>query len=138
MSGRDGERFRCGEAVVVPVHGEIDIATADDTRDRLLGEAARTDCACMVVDLSRVEFFDASGRRALMAAYQRLTRDGRHMVLAEPAPAVSRVIDVLGLSGSFEVYPLVEMALAHTRASARQAGAPGAAEHRTGRFPGME
>ncbi|WP_269082865.1 STAS domain-containing protein [Allosalinactinospora lopnorensis] len=121
MSGRDRERFECAEAVVVPVCGEIDIATADGMREQLLHAARCSRGACVVVDLSGVDFFDASAVRALMAVYRLLTRDGRHVLLAEPQPVVMRTLQALGLQKTFEIYPIVEMALTHAR-SARLAG----------------
>ncbi|MFC4563935.1 STAS domain-containing protein [Nocardiopsis mangrovi] len=120
MSGRERERFPCTEAVVVPIHGEIDIATADDMRDRILRAAGPSGRSCMVVDLSGVVFFDASGVRALMGAYRRLTGEGRHMVLAEPTSVPARILDALQLHEVFDVYPLVEMALAHINRPARR------------------
>ncbi|WP_067966166.1 STAS domain-containing protein [Nocardiopsis trehalosi] len=120
MSGREQERFPCTEATVVAVYGEIDIATADAMRERLLRAAARSGRACVVVDLSRADFFDASAVRALMEVYRRLTGDGRHMVVAEPAPLPARVLTALRLHEIIEVYPLVEMALAHIQRPARR------------------
>ncbi|GAB3212789.1 STAS domain-containing protein [Marinactinospora thermotolerans] len=113
MFGRDQERFPCGDAVVVEVHGEIDLATAGDLGERLLAAASREGCACLVVDLSRVRFFDASGVRTLMAVYRILTRAGRHMVLAEPSGPARRTLDALAMEQVFDIYPIVEAALTH-------------------------
>ncbi len=121
MSGGERERFECAEAIVVPVTGEIDIATADAMRDQLLHAAACSCGACVVVDLSGVDFFDASAVRALMAVYRALTREGRHMVLAEPTEVATRTLQALGMDRIFEIYPIVEMALMHAR-SARLTG----------------
>lgn len=120
----------------MPVRGEVDIATADDVRDHVLraahpspatvlkegvavragvgrrGPVPRPGSPCVIVDLSGVEFFDASGVRALMSAYRVLTREGRHMVLAEPSPAAARILETLRMGEVFEIYPIVEMALA--------------------------
>ncbi|GHC79733.1 anti-sigma factor antagonist [Nocardiopsis terrae] len=99
---------------MVRVHGEVDLATADHLRDRLLQAAEASRCDCLIVDMSGLGFFDASGVRALVSVYQVLTRQGRHVVLAEPAPIAERVLDALGMRRLFEVYPMVEMALTHT------------------------
>lgn len=108
------ERFPCAGVTVAPVHGEVDIATADGVRDRLLLATRHRRCDCLVVDMSGVEFFDASGIRALVAVYRVLTGEGRHMVLAEPPAAVDRVLRALDLDEIFDIYPMLEMALAHT------------------------
>lgn len=107
------ERFRCAGATVVPIHGEIDLATADRLRDRLLRTAHRRAHDCLVVDMSGLVFFDASGVRSLVAVHHELTRQGRHFALAEPAPVAARVIEALELGRLFEVYPVVQMAQAH-------------------------
>ncbi|MFI6577831.1 STAS domain-containing protein [Nocardiopsis sp. NPDC050513] len=108
---------------VVPVHGDIDLATADRMRERLLRAAQGSRCDCLVVDMSGLDFFDASGLRALLAVHRVLTREGRHVVLAEPAPIAARVLDVLGMDRVFEIYPILEMALTHT-SGLRWDGAP--------------
>ncbi|WP_017594860.1 STAS domain-containing protein [Nocardiopsis potens] len=107
------ERFPCGGPTLVPVEGEIDIATADAMRELILLAAERGPRGCVVVDLSRVGFFDASGVRALLTAYRVLTAQGRHMVLAEPSAPARRTLDALRIHDLIDVYPIVEMALAH-------------------------
>lgn len=107
------ERFRCTGVTVAPVHGEIDLATADALRDHLLRTARDCGHHCLVVDLSGVGFFDASGVRALVAVHHELTRQGRHLALAEPSTVTARVIQALELDRFFEVYAVVEMAHAH-------------------------
>ncbi|WP_017607797.1 STAS domain-containing protein [Nocardiopsis xinjiangensis] len=107
------ERFRCAGATVVPVHGEIDLATADHLRDRLLRTAPRRVHDCLVVDMSGLDFFDASGVRSLIAVHHELTLQGRHLALAEPAPVAARVLQALELGNLFEIYPVVQMARAH-------------------------
>lgn len=108
------ERSPCVDMTVVPVHGEVDLATADRMRDRLIQAVEESRCDCLVVDMSRLDFFDASGVNALVSVFKSLALQGRHMVLAEPAPVAARVLEVLGMDRVFEVYPLLEMALAHT------------------------
>lgn len=108
------EDFSCTGVTVVRVHGEVDLATADHLRDRLLRAVEDSRCDCLVVDMSGLGFFDASGVRALVTVFHSLTRQGQHMVLAEPAPIVARVLEALTMRRLFEIYPLVEMALTHT------------------------
>lgn len=117
------ERFPCTGVTVVPVHGEVDLATADRMRERLLQAAYASRCDCLVVDMSGLDFFDVSGVNALVSVYQSLTRQGRHVVLAEPAPIAARVLEALGMGRVFEIYPLLEMALTHT-SGPRVNGAP--------------
>src|SRR5699024_12331149 len=83
-------------------------------RDGLVRAACARRCSCLVVDMSGIAFFGACGVGALVAVHRELTRQGRHMALAEPAPIAARVLDVLDMAQLFDVYPLVEMALTHT------------------------
>ncbi|TDQ53422.1 STAS domain-containing protein [Actinorugispora endophytica] len=114
MSGQSRESFPCREAVVFAVRGEIDIANAARLCAGLLQATDRPECGCLVVDLSRVGFIDLSGVRALMECYRILTREGRHMVLAEPSSPAARILDALDMGQTFEIYPIVETALVHT------------------------
>ncbi|MFE3456297.1 STAS domain-containing protein [Nocardiopsis aegyptia] len=108
------ERSPCTGVTVVPVHGEVDLATADRMRDRLLRAAYDSRCDCLVVDMSGLEFFDASGVRALVSVARILWAQERHTVLAEPSPIAERVLTALDMGRVFEIYPLLEMALTHT------------------------
>lgn len=102
-------RFEHGETAVVAVRGEIDIATADDMRDRMLAAAGQPGCAVLIADLSEVDFFDASGVRALMAVRRRLASRGVRVVLGAPSAAVVRTLDVLDLACGFTVLPPSEV-----------------------------
>jgi len=108
------EHFRCTGVTVVKVRGEVDLTTSDHMRDRILRAARDSRCTCLVVDMSGIDFFGACGVGALVAVHRELTRQGRHMALAEPTPIAARVLNVLGMEQLFDVYPLVEMALTHT------------------------
>ncbi|MUL44144.1 STAS domain-containing protein [Streptomonospora sp. PA3] len=103
QTGAGDARFDAGESAVVAIQGEIDIATADDMRDRMLAAAGEPGCAVLIADLSEVDFFDASGVRALMAVRRRLAARGVRMVLGGPSAAVVRTLEVLGLVGGFTV-----------------------------------
>ncbi|MFD0775420.1 STAS domain-containing protein [Streptomonospora algeriensis] len=109
QTGANGPQIDDGDTVVVAVQGEIDIATADDMRDRMLAAAGERGSAVLVADLSEVDFFDASGVRALMAVRRRLNARGVRMVLGGPSAAVVRTLEVLGLLGCFTVLPPAEV-----------------------------
>jgi anti-sigma B factor antagonist len=114
VSGHTQESFPCGEAVVFTVRGEIDIANATQLCAALLHATDRSECQCLIVDLSKVQFIDLSGVRALYECCRVLTWEGRHMVLAEPSAAAQRVLTALRMDRDFEIYPIVEAALVHT------------------------
>ncbi|QBI54197.1 STAS domain-containing protein [Streptomonospora litoralis] len=108
-TGANGPQPDDGEAVVVAVRGEIDIATADDMRDRLLAAAGEPGCAVLIADFTGVDFFDASGVRALMAARRRLGARGVRLVLGGPSAAVLRTLEALDLAAEFPVLPVAQV-----------------------------
>lgn len=103
------EGFACDGAAVVALSGEIDLDSATAVYRSVVRKAGR-DCA--VLDLSRVAFIDASGISVFMRLLKQTTLQGRHLLLAAPTPAVSRVFDVLGLDETFEIHPTVTSAAA--------------------------
>ncbi|MFI6575182.1 STAS domain-containing protein [Nocardiopsis sp. NPDC050513] len=110
-------RFACGGTIVVELDGEIDLATADQVFDRLVAATAR---ACVIADLTAVEFIDASGVNALIAAVHAATGSQRHLVLAAPPRQLSRILDVLSLHGVLPTHTdVVDARAAHDRTAAR-------------------
>lgn len=104
------EGFACRGATIVALHGEIDIASAHSAYHAVT-DGAVDDCA--VVDLSDVQFIDASGVGALMRLLRDATLARRHLYLAAPTPPVTRVFDALDLAEIFEIHPSVDMAAAN-------------------------
>ncbi|MCY9785982.1 STAS domain-containing protein [Nocardiopsis sp. EMB25] len=110
-------RFACGGTTVVELDGEIDLATADQVYARLAGAAAD---GCVIADLSAVEFIDASGVNALIAALHTATKARHHLVLASPPRQLSRILDVLSLRCLLTTHADVAAAhAAHECAAAR-------------------
>ncbi|WP_150236946.1 STAS domain-containing protein [Nocardiopsis quinghaiensis] len=93
------DQFVCDGITVVELDGEIDIATAEEAFTRITTAAADS---CVVVDLSAVDFIDASGVNALVRALRAAMRTQHHLLLACPPRQLSRILDVLGL---IEVLP---------------------------------
>lgn len=84
------EVAREGDATVIHVRGEIDLATCERLRDVLephLGPAQT-----IVLDLSGVEFMDSSCLKVLVQARGRLTSDGGSLVLRNPSDAARLVL----------------------------------------------
>ena len=74
--------------------GELDVAT-----ETMLNEALQplvTDGGTVTIDLSGLDFIDSSGVRALVRGAGALGNGGR-LELADPAPAVKRVLDLMRL-----------------------------------------
>jgi anti-sigma B factor antagonist len=107
-------RFVCDGTTVVELRGEIDIATADEVFTGLVRAASE---GCVVVDLSEVEFIDASGVNALVGAMRVALRAHRHLALAAPPPQLTRILDVLALHAVLPTHPDVTTALAAHRST---------------------
>jgi stage II sporulation protein AA (anti-sigma F factor antagonist) len=79
------------EAVVVAACGEIDLATKDGLLEVLAARLGGS--RPVLLDLSRVTFFDCAALRVLQTA----RRAHRRFALVAPSPAVLRVLDLAGL-----------------------------------------
>lgn len=90
------ECFRCDGMTVVHLKGEIDIATAEGVYSRLASAVIEN---CTVVDLSEVEFIDASGVNALIGAFRIAAGSQRHLLIASPSRQLRRILDILDLNG---------------------------------------
>lgn len=82
-----------GDECVVRLYGELDLVSADDVREALVGCPARD----VVADLTNLEFIDSIGLSALLLARRTLEGDGRRLELRGAAGATRRVIEAVGL-----------------------------------------
>ncbi len=98
LAGRDGTR------TVVWVRGEHDIATSDELSDTFAGVIASHD-ADLVVDLSEVQFMDASTIGVIVRASNLLAPRSRSLSLRSPAKCARRVLDMCGLAELIEPDP---------------------------------
>jgi anti-sigma B factor antagonist len=93
-----------GEAdgtVVLRVHGELDISTADQLRQAVGPHL--TSPVTVVLDLSRVTFCDSTGLAVLVGFHKRLAAAGGGLVLYAPVQRVRHLLTITGLSRVFEV-----------------------------------
>jgi anti-sigma B factor antagonist len=86
--------FREGDAQIILLAGELDLATAGEFCVAL-DVAEVTTARTIVVDLSMLAFIDASGVRAILAARERLNE---RLVLVRGPPAVHRVFEFCELA----------------------------------------
>jgi anti-anti-sigma factor len=86
----DIETSRSGQAAVIALRGELDLAGAaalEAELDGLNGDA-------LVIDLRDVTFMDSSGLRVLVVAAQRAQDGGRRFALVPGAAQVMRVFEI--------------------------------------------
>jgi anti-sigma B factor antagonist len=88
-----------GSRIVVALHGELDLVDARAVADTLEAMAARG--PRIIVDLSGLEFIDASGIAALSRGRRRARGAGGDLLLAAPQQRVQRVLAILWEAGQF-------------------------------------
>jgi anti-sigma B factor antagonist len=100
-----------GDADVIAIDGELDLATAPELSaalDARLVAGRRV----IVADLSQLTFCDSSGLRVFVRIRRELLERGGRFALAAPVPIVRRVLEVSGLDGVLGCHPTVDAALA--------------------------
>jgi anti-anti-sigma factor len=95
---------------VLEFRGEIDIAAATEIVPHLDMATAAPD-ARVVIDLTRVEFFDLSGLRLLYRARHRVTDGPGRLRLVCAHPMTLRMLRITGLSRTLPPWPTLDAAL---------------------------
>ncbi len=88
-----------GDPVVV-LSGEFDLANSGELHERAAALVASRP-ACIVYDLSAVEFMDSSTIAVLLWTARQVDA----VRLRKPSPLVARVLDAMGLADTLEVEP---------------------------------
>lgn len=95
-----------GDARLVTVSGEIDLASSPALERALTREPDRT----IVADLTDVGFIDSTGLRSLMTAQETISAgDGRLLLVYGEGP-VERILELTRLDDRFETFPDTEAA----------------------------
>jgi anti-sigma B factor antagonist len=93
------------DAVVVTLAGELDMSATFWLEPELERATEGEDVSSLVMDMERVHFMDSAALGLLLATQARLQGAGIRLVVANPSPAVRRILevtgtaDVLGLDG---------------------------------------
>src|SRR4051812_34768807 len=58
----------------------------------------------LVLDLSQLRFMGVSGLRSILDAARRARRDGRHFVVTNPMPHISRLFELTAIDQSLELH----------------------------------
>ena len=95
------ERVTSTDEVVVLVHGEIDIASADRMRVEVV-HAASSKPQRVIVDVRGVSFIDSSGLSALVESRD-LVANVTSFRLRGVGGNLRRLLEISGLLGEFEV-----------------------------------
>jgi anti-sigma B factor antagonist len=91
-----------GRVVRLMLSGELDMATAASLELELMSaEAMRP--PVLVLDLEELTFMGVSGLRSILDAARRARRDGRHFVVTNPVPHISRLFELTAIDQSVEL-----------------------------------
>ena len=93
-----------GSTTVLRLAGELDVATADQLRERvrsLLGHPKALDT--LVLDLAGLEFLDVTGLSALLETRRKLAGTGATLTLRRPRPMVVRMLALLNLETALHI-----------------------------------
>ncbi|WP_367319116.1 anti-sigma factor antagonist [Streptomyces sp. HUAS ZL42] len=101
---------------VLEFHGEIDIASSVEIVPHL-DAATAAPGPRVVIDLTRVQFFDCSGLRLLYRARSRVLNHDGQLLLVCTHPLTLRVLRVTGLSRLLPPRPTLDAALEQPEAT---------------------
>lgn len=100
-----------GRLAVVTAPAEVDLTNADELREVLLS-ALNAGAPGLVVDMTTTTFCDSAGITALARAARRAAANESVMRIAVTAPAVLRVLNLVGVDRLIDIFPSVPEALA--------------------------
>lgn len=90
------------DGFVLEVHGEVDVASSGQLRERLRA-AADSGASRILVDLGDVTFIDSIAMAAIVGTQRRLPPDGR-LALVAHHPYVLLVLEAVGLQHIVNVF----------------------------------
>jgi anti-sigma B factor antagonist len=112
----------CGDGIqILPVRGELDLATADRLAARGCAAVAR-EVWLLLLDLSGLWFCDARGASALVRIANHADSLGCRFGLIAPQPLVAKLLRITRLDQRMPVFTTVDDALATWPASAPARG----------------
>jgi anti-anti-sigma factor len=101
---------RC-DVAVLHLKGELDADTAGELHS-VLGELLARPVPRIVVDLSDLKFCDSVGLSAFITGKQVITARGGCLSFAGANPFLVRLLETVGLSRYFVIFPEVDDAIA--------------------------
>ena len=99
------------DCALIRVGGEIDVYTAPNLREAILGLIA-SDVTHVIADLRGVEFLDSTGLGAIVGGHKRLRTIEGTLILAASPERIARLFRITGLDRAFTLSPSVPEAIA--------------------------
>ena len=104
------ETENVGDAVVLHVAGEVDVFTAPQLREALVG-AIEEGSRDVVVDLQGVDFLDSTGLGVLVGGLKRLRSHEGDLTLVCTQHRILKVFEITGLTKVFSIHDTVDAAV---------------------------
>ena len=98
-----------GGYVIAALRGELGIASASALREQLLSLLRAA--SYLIIDLSSVEYADASGLAVLVGSGRHARLLGGSLRLAAPSPEVAGVLSATGMNRHLDIFPTVPAAI---------------------------
>ncbi|HEY0811930.1 MAG TPA: STAS domain-containing protein [Pseudonocardia sp.] len=114
---------RHGDAVVVVVDGEVDLATGARMNE-VLAAAVAAAPATLVVDLERVSFFTSVGLTALALGQRAAVEADIAFRVVATGRAILRPLQITGMAAGIAIYPTLAQALAGDRGDPPNSACP--------------
>ena len=102
--------FHEGPVTVVRISGSAGMIEADLIREKLESVAAQP-AQRVVLDLDELEFISSAGLSAIVSARNQVQAGGGRIVLANPIPAVRKIVEATRLSTLSEVFDSLQQAV---------------------------
>src|SRR5256886_12066710 len=96
---------------VLPLEGEIDLHVSPEVAESLRTMTAKKP-KVVVVDLTKVTYFDSSGLAVLIEGMQKVQEYGGKFAVAGVQESVQNIFDLARLDQVFQIFPDVDSALA--------------------------
>ncbi len=90
------------DQIVLRLHGELDMGTAESLRRAIRG-VLRLHPQTLVLELSALGFLDCSGLSVLAWAHRQLAEGGQRLIVARGQPMVNRLLRLTGLDSYLHV-----------------------------------
>ncbi len=94
---------REGDTAVLHIAGELDMYSESQLQYAISELDSDNEIRAVVLDLSKTEFLDSSGLRAMLAAERRLQAQGRALKVRSPSSLVARLLEVTSLADHFDI-----------------------------------
>ena len=103
------ESAAVGNATILTVTGEVDVATAPQLDEQL---AVAATAPKIVLDLTAVTFLDSSGLGVIIKGLKRVSELGGSLVLVVTNPSILKVFSITGLDKVLMIVDTTDAALA--------------------------